>query len=94
MSIPTYEHDPNARLDYLNNWSAWLPAGDTIVTSTWVTSDPAIIDEDESNTTTTATVWIRTSGAALENEYLVVNHITTAQGRQEDQTIKLKIRQR
>lgn len=55
---------------------AWTaPTGITATTST--------------NTTTTATVWL--SGGTLGEYYRIVNHITTAAGRQDDRTIVIQM---
>lgn len=89
--------DPDAELDYAVDWSVWLPAGDTISTSTW-----AVIGDDASltigtgghapsHTTTLATVWLL--GGTLDKTYQVANHIVTAQGRTNDHTLFVKIRQ-
>lgn len=83
-----YIKDPQAVLDYTVNWSSWLPSGDTIVTSTW-TADTGITIDSSSATTTAATVWL--SGGTVSVSYNVVNHIVTADGRAEDQTLVIKI---
>jgi hypothetical protein len=76
----------------------YLTGGDTVTTSTWTvyvntdnganliaSTPPGIVVSTSSSAPTTTTVWL--SGGIAGVEYLVVNHITTAQGRQEDQTI-------
>jgi hypothetical protein len=76
----------------------FLTGGDTIVASTWtvyqttnsgasplVSVSPGIVVGSSSFTTTTTTVWF--TGGVAGTEYLAVNHITTAQSRQEDQQI-------
>lgn len=85
MAVSAYVKDPNARLDYTIDWSTdWLVPTDTIVGSTF--SAPTGITVDSSTfTATTTTVWL--TGGTANTEYLVTNHITTAQGRQEDQTL-------
>lgn len=79
-----FTHGPQSVLDYLVDWSTWLTSGDTIVTSTWV-AETGITINSNSFTTTAATVWI--SGGTLHESYNVVNHVTTSEGRQEDQTL-------
>jgi len=83
MTIPTYTKDPQAKLDFSIDWSDWLGA-DTIATSTW-TVPTGITTVTSSNTTTTATLWL--SGGTLGQRYLCTNHVITAGGRQEDQSI-------
>lgn len=43
----------------------------------------------DSFTTTAATVWL--SGGSLGENYSVVNHIVTADGREDDQTLTIRI---
>lgn len=92
MSFPTYTQDPQDRLDYEIDWSEWLPAGDTIIGSTWEASDAAIILEDDeiTNSETAAVVFI--SGGVVGQSYTVTNHMETGQGRKKDQTLKIKIK--
>lgn len=82
--------DPNAVLDYINDWSDWLVT-DTIATSTW-TVPTGITKDSSSNTTTTATVWL--SGGTAGVSYTVVNRIVTAAGRTEDRSVVLMVLER
>lgn len=88
MSIATFEKDPGAVLDYTGDWSAWLGT-DTITASTW--NVPAGITKDTDNHDTTTT-WIWLSGGAAGTVYTLTNHITTAGGRQDERTIKIKVK--
>ncbi|AZG48854.1 phage fiber-tail adaptor protein [Gordonia insulae] len=94
MYFSTIEKDPNAKLDYGINWSDWLRPGDTITASTWTVTGPdaALVNSDPGFTTTEATVWL--AGGTLGKTYDAVNHITTAQGREDDRTLKVRIEQR
>lgn len=89
MSDLYFEKDPLATLDYTVDWSDWLDAGDTIDTSTW-TIDAGITSSLESNTTTTATVWL--SGGVSGTSYNVVNIITTTLGRIQPRTLTIFVR--
>ena len=89
--MPTYVKDPDAVLDYGFDWSAWLAAGETIATSTW-TVPVGLTNESESNTDTLSVVWL--SGGTDRQTYQVVNHIVTSQGREDDRTLKIKIKDR
>lgn len=82
------EQDPNATLDYIIDWTAWLN-GDTISTSNWA-MHPDLTATNASNTTTSATVFI--SGGTAGKTYKVRNRITTANGRGDDETFDLLIR--
>ena len=91
MSFPSFVKDPDARLDYEVDWSEWMPAGDSITASIWECDDAAIIIDDEQFGADSATAFI--SGGVLGTSYLVINRIETGQGRINDQTIKIKIKQ-
>ena len=82
--------DPDAVLDYQIDWSDWLDS-DTISTSAW-TVPTGLTEDSDSNTTTTATVWL--SGGTAGTSYSVINHIVTAAGREDDRTITIKCRER
>lgn len=86
--MPLNIKDPNATLEFGRDWSTWLPAGDTIVTSTWIIPT-GLTKTDESNTTTTATVWL--SGGTLGQSYEITNRIVTAQGRTDDRSIQIVV---
>lgn len=78
--------DPNAVLDYQIDWSTWL-GSDTIASSSWVIPT-GITEDSDSNTTTTATVWL--SGGTAGTTYTVTNRIVTAGGRTEDRSLTIK----
>ncbi|MDB5612041.1 MAG: hypothetical protein JWP25_8941 [Bradyrhizobium sp.] len=82
--------DPDEVLDYEIDWSARLLT-DTISTSTWLVPD-GIVKESDSNTTTTAIIWL--SGGTLGNSYDLLNRIVTTGGRTMDQTARLKIKEK
>lgn len=83
--------DPDATVDYERDWSLWMAAGDTIVTSTWIVPT-GLTKTDESNTTTTATVWL--SGGAVGETYRVTNRIVTAQNRIDDRSLQIVVCER
>jgi hypothetical protein len=91
MVIKTFSKDPAAKLDYLFDWSAWLPSGDTISTSSWAI-DPPVPDGSlaiagspaPSNTTTTTTAWL--TGGTLGQKYILRNRVVTVGGRTEDKS--------
>lgn len=79
--------DPNDIVDYQIDWSKWLPPGDVILTSEWIV--PAGITMDsETNADTTTTIWLRHGTAG---SYSLTNRIFTAQGRQKDCTIIIRV---
>ena len=86
-------HDPQAKLDYAVDWSAWLQSGETISASTW--SVPAGISEATpapSETDGVATIWL--TGGTAGQLYTVTNHITTSMGREDDRSLFLRVIER
>jgi len=78
-----------AKIDYAIDWSDWLGT-DTIATSTW--SVPASLEQvSATNTTTTTTIWLRNSSAARGATFVITNTITTAAGRTEQRSFKVKV---
>lgn len=90
----TLTKDPDATLDYGVNWRPerlpWLSTGESIVSSSWLVPDGTVTVLTESHTDTTTTVWL--SGGTLGQLVNLVNRITTDQGRTEDRTICLRIK--
>ena len=77
--------DPDAVLDYGIDWGDWLTdVSDTISTSTW-TAPAGITKDSDTHNDTTTTIWL--SGGTAGSSYSLVNHITTAGGREDDQTL-------
>lgn len=81
--------DPQAKLDYKIDWSDWLDA-DTISTSTW-TVPTGITGSNMSKTATTTTIWL--AGGTAGTTYSVTNHIITAVSREDERTIKIKVKE-
>ena len=82
--------DPNAKLDYTINWTQWLDT-DTITASGWKVSSPELIIESDSNTNISTTVWL--SAGLVGQVYTVTNRISTALGRLQEQSFRLKIKE-
>jgi len=87
--LGTRYKDPDAILDYVVDWAAWLDT-DTIATVTW-TVPTGLTQTAVSNTTTTSTIWV--SGGTVGQVYEVGVRITTAGGRTQDETFRIRIRQ-
>ena len=87
-----FTKDPESTLDYMVDWNAenWL-GDDTISSVSWEVA-PGLTIENESNTTTTATVWL--SGGTLGESYRVTNRIVTAGGREDDRTFSIRVREK
>jgi hypothetical protein len=85
-----FNKDPDAKLDYLFDWTAWLGT-DTIATAT-VTVPTGITLALQTNTTTTVTAWL--SGGTVNATYEIKCHIITAAGRIDDRTMSVQIVQK
>jgi hypothetical protein len=88
--INRFTKDPSAVLDYQIDWSDWLDS-DTISSSDWTAQTGITIDSD-TNTTTTATVWL--SGGTAGKTYRVTNTIVTAGLRTDERSIDIYVTQR
>ena len=88
--MTTYMHDPDAVLDYQIDWSAWLAESETITSYTITATGTVTIDSD-SDDGTSVTVWL--SGAAA-GRLKVACRITTNQGRTDERTFDLSVRDR
>ena len=93
--------DPEDVSDFSVDWNrsgpnaadgtGYLATGETITASTWTV--PAGLTQATPTPSQAAgktTVWL--SGGTLGQDYDVVNHITTNQGRQADKTVRVKVR--
>lgn len=98
--MKTFDHDPNAVLDYRWNWNCdgcpWLAEGETITAFT-ITEPAGITNIDagahpNSELDGIVTGWF--TGGTVGRRYQIINHITTSAGRQEDRTIELHVVQR
>lgn len=91
MSLTWPNKDADEVLDYQINWSGLLNA-DTISTVAWVISPSGLTKQSQSNTNTTATIWL--TGGVDGTTYTVTCTITTAGGRTFEQAVKIKIKAR
>lgn len=89
MTISSFMKDPDAVLDYTIDWSSFLSSGDTITSSTWVSSSVDISIDSDSFTSTMTTVWL--SGGIDGFSYEITNHVVTAYGREDDRVIIIEI---
>ena len=98
-----YTKDPDAVLDYVFDWAPltngtagatdWLAASETIV-STVITPETGITEDSNSITdsSTTVTVWL--SGGTAGTDYNVACAIVTSDGREDERTITIVVRER
>jgi hypothetical protein len=83
--------DPDAVLDYMFDWSAWLSSGEQIQTSTMFVSAGISLDSS-SNTSSKATAWV--SGGTSGVPYTITNRIVTNQGRTDDRSMTIRVTDR
>jgi hypothetical protein len=93
VSIPCFDKDPSAVLDYQIDWSRWMKTDDTISASTWtITPDEAGGVKKDSDSFTPAgitTIWL--SGGNLSVTYTVTNQVITTAGRTDERSIEIEI---
>lgn len=94
MAGPTFEHDPQQKLNYTIDWSTNF-AGEgsptpSITTSSWIVPD-GLTNVSEANTSDTATVVI--SGGTVGTVYELINHIIRDDVLEDDRSIFLYVRQ-
>lgn len=94
--MPQYfEKDPQGKVPYSIDWGKkFLPVGDTITTSTWTVSDPAITIVGTPGITVDGretTVWL--SGGTADTLYEATNHIISVGGIESDESIFIHVKQ-
>lgn len=91
MTTENFVKDPDAVLDYVWDWTAWLTDGETIDTVTWLV-EAGITQDFVTKTDSTATIWL--SGGTLGEWYDITCRILTTQGRIDDRTRKIQVKAR
>ena len=86
-----FEKDPDAILDWHFDWKNWLGDAEIIDTSIFIVT-PGITVTLEEKTTTNTTVWL--SGGTPGRPYRVTNRIVTNQGRTDDRSITVRVKDR
>lgn len=85
--------DPDAVLDYKFDWSSWLPSGDTIASRVVTAADGITKDSDSiTDTSTSVTVWL--SGGTANSSYQITCAIVTADGREDDRSMLISVREK
>ena len=100
QEIPVYTHDPDSRKDYTVDWGDFLKpqleneAADALIDARWTVPEGVTI-EDARFDDRYSTVWVTVAGVAgAARLYDLTVHVVTREGREEDQTIRLRIRQK
>lgn len=88
--MTTFIKDPDARLDYGVDWTAWLN-GDTITASEWIVA-AGLTADTPADDGEIATIWL--SGGTAGTDYEATSRITTAAGRIDDRTITIRCYQK
>ena len=88
----TIVKDPDAVLDYTFDWTAWLALVSDTLSSQTVLVDTGITCDSSSISGTTVIVWL--SGGSVGVTYGITCRIVTANGRTDDRSIFVKIKQR
>lgn len=84
--------DPDARLDYAWDWTAWLEDGETIESHTVTVASGDVTLDGETEAAGVVTVWI--SDGTLGTTSRVTCHIVTSEDREDDRTRIISIRER
>lgn len=93
----TYVKDPDAVLDYAQDWSEWLGA-DTLSSASWTVPSGITLGNGSNGapapaaTATVATAWLL--GGVAGTDYAVTCRVVTAGGRTDDRTVTIQVRQR
>lgn len=87
--------DPSATLDFPFDWSEWLAdINDTIFLVDFIVDEVnGLVLESQSNTDTTATAWVSGGNAGVKAAFITC-HIVTINGRKDDRSVYVKIKDR
>lgn len=91
MRIQTFEKDPDAVVDFKWEWRRWLD-GDTIATHDVDLLEGNVTVNGDSHDATSVTVFV--SGGTVGVVSVLQARITTAQGRTDDRSFYLHVRNR
>lgn len=92
------DKDPQDFADYTLDWSARVIAPETITSSAWFVesqiedSDNTLVITSDERTDDTTLIWLDEGTSGLT--YALRNHIFTSGGREWDQTVYIKVKQR
>lgn len=88
----SFQHDPDATLDYNFDWSAWLTAETDTISTYTVTVPAGLTLDSDSEAGGIVTAWI--SGGTTGTSYTVVCEIVTTGARTDNRSITLVCRER
>ena len=91
--LARFTKDPQAKLDYSIDWSAWLVSGDPIASVSWAATGVTVsVSPAPSRSGGVTTVWLE--GGTAGDDARVACTITTTSGRIDERTIMLRLRDR
>lgn len=90
--MAVFVKDPDAVLDFGVEWVDWLEDGETITSSTWSVSPSGLTLGEETFNGHATVVW--TSGGSEGTTYALTNRVTTSDGRTDDRTLYIRIKNR
>ena len=91
MTEAMFIKDPDAVLDYAFDWNTWLASGE-IISSRVVTADTGLTKVSDSESSGIVTAWL--SGGTAGTSYNVACKIVTSDGRTEERSITVLVRER
>lgn len=83
--------DPDSRIDYGWRWAKWLD-GDTINSVIGIVTGTGLAVDDTEFDATNTKLWL--TGGVDGTDYPVTTRITTVEGRTEDRTFIIPVRQK
>lgn len=92
MAKQVFTKDPEAKLDYVIDWTELLSSDDNIESVEWNVPAGLVLDElQSSHTDKTATAWI--SGGSPGTSYNVECKVTTTGGRIDERSFRIIVRE-
>lgn len=86
--------DPAARLPYSVDWSAWTPAGDTLVSATWSAAPQGLVINADRTGFEGALATVFLEGGNVGIDYLVTCHVRLASGLEDERSFLIECRDR
>lgn len=91
MSLGRVVKDPDSRLDFVVDWSSWLPSDDFIASAA-ASVQSGLTLHTQTYTSTQHAIWV--SGGTVGTEYNVTSRIETNGGRIDERSFKIQVRER
>jgi hypothetical protein len=84
--------DPDARLDFAFDWTAWLEEDETIVSYTFEVASGDVTLDVDAELDGVVTIWL--TGGTAGTKSRVTCHIVTSVGREDDRTMSITVKER